>query len=94
MNFKAKYKLRNNILRALYWCFSFTSLLTAYTFIRWQKFVYYGDWILEGFDRSQPDHCWWVVKNELGIYDIAIYWCFLIALATDLILRKSFVKIK
>ncbi len=92
MNFKTKYMIRNITLRAFYCLFGVTSLLTAYTYIRWQKAVQYTDWMFKNVDLSIPSDVDWVIDNHLGVNEISIYWCFIIAIVADLILRKIFIK--
>ena len=92
MNFKTKYIIRNFSLRAFYWCFGVTSLLSAYTYIRWQKVVYYTDWLFKNANLNRPEDVKWIIKNYMHVNEISIYWCFVIAIVTDLILRKLFIK--
>lgn len=88
MNFKTRYAMRNYFLRVFYWCFGVTSLLAAYTFIRWQKAIYYTDWTFKNVNMNNPKHITWIIDNYLAINGFSIYWCFIIAIATDIILRR------
>ncbi len=92
MNFKTKYMVKNYFLRVIYWFFGATSLLTAYTYIKWQKVIYYNHWMYENIDLNVAAHVKWVVDNELSINGVSIYRCFLIAIIADLALRKIFIK--
>ena len=92
MNFKTKYMARNYFLRGIYWLFGCTSLLSAYTFIKWQKAVYYTDWTFKNINLDNPNHVIWVIDNYLCVGGVSIYWCFLLAVLIDLILRKILIK--
>lgn len=92
VNFKTRYMIRNLTLSAFYWCFGVTSLLSAYTYIRWQKAVYYTDWAFKNVDLSDPKDVTWVIDNYLCVNGVSIYWCFVIAVGVDLVLKKLFIK--
>ncbi len=92
MNFKMRYMVKNYSMRAVYWLFGVTSLLSAYTYIRWQKVIYYTDWLFKNADLNRPEDIKWIIDNYMHVNNISIYWCFVIAIGADLVLRKIFIR--
>ena len=93
MNFFTKYKLRNRSLLYLYWFFSFTGLVIAYSIIKYMKVIYYGDWMFKNLDPYKLDHVIWFVDNHLKIFGYPLFLVIAGTFIIDLVLRKVYVRI-
>lgn len=93
MNFKTKYRLRNSSLRLLLLSLSATAILCVYSFIKWQKVLYYGDWLYQNFDQYWAYDIKWLLHSYLSIGGIPLYVCLIMTLLIDVLLHLKVIKI-
>jgi len=84
---------RNLLLKGLTWFCGLTSLTIAYGLIKWQKMVYYEDWIFENLNLNYSSHISYLFKHYYQIGGVSILWCILFAFLIDyFVIKKIIIK--